>query len=66
MGSLYDHASRVPSDSGLTPVHLITWLARVVTDAGVPPGQLSGVAIPALQKKTGGQEIDPVVAGYWE
>jgi hypothetical protein len=54
---------RTPTD---TPVHVITWLARVVSDAGAAPGSVSGAAIGAVQKKTGGQEIDPVVAGYWE
>lgn len=44
----------------------MTWLARIITDAGVPPGSISGVALKAVEARTGGQPIDPVVAGFWE
>jgi hypothetical protein len=50
----------------LTPVHVITWLARVITDAGGKPGSVSGEALAALQQRIGPESIDPVVAGYWD
>lgn len=50
----------------LTPVHLITWLARILTDAGAKPGSVSGEAFKALQARIGSETIDPVVAGYWD
>jgi hypothetical protein len=50
----------------LIVVHVIAWLARTVTNAGIERGQLSGVVLPALEKRTGGQAIDPIIGGYWE
>lgn len=46
--------------------HIITWLARMITNAGVEPGSPSSVAIPKLQQKTGGHNFDPVIGKYWE
>jgi hypothetical protein len=46
--------------------HIITWLARMVTNSGVKPGSPASEAIPALQKKTGGHNFDPVIGKYWE
>lgn len=46
--------------------HLITWLARTITNTGVEPGSPASVAIPSLQKWTGGHEFDPAVGRYWE
>jgi hypothetical protein len=37
--------------------HIITWLARMVTNSGVKPGSPASEAIPALQKKTGGHNL---------
>lgn len=48
------------------PVHIITWLARTITNTGAEPGSPSSVAIPKLQQKTGGHGFDPVIAKYWE
>jgi len=46
--------------------HIITWLARMATNAGVEPGSPASVAIPKLQEKTGGHAFDPVVSKYWD
>ncbi|WVR07180.1 hypothetical protein IAU60_004221 [Kwoniella sp. DSM 27419] len=46
--------------------HLITWLARTITNTGVEPGSPASVAIPKLQEYTGGYNIDPVVGKYWD
>ncbi|KAL1413633.1 hypothetical protein Q8F55_001411 [Vanrija albida] len=53
-------------EPGEADYHLITWLARIITNAGVQPNSISGVALKAVQERTGGQEIDPVVAGFWD
>ncbi|KAK6910271.1 hypothetical protein L486_00066 [Kwoniella mangroviensis CBS 10435] len=46
--------------------HLITWLARTITNTGVEPDSPASVAIPKLQEYTGGHNIDPVVRQYWD
>ncbi|OCF40464.1 hypothetical protein I317_05702 [Kwoniella heveanensis CBS 569] len=46
--------------------HIITWLARTITNTGVEPGSKADVAIPKLQEYTGGHNIDPVVGKYWD
>jgi len=46
--------------------HLITWLARVASNAGVEPGSPASEALPVLQKWTGGHAFDPVIGKYWE
>jgi len=46
--------------------HIITWLARMATDAGVAPGSKASEVMPALQKITGGHAFDPVVSKYWD
>ncbi|CAK9783587.1 hypothetical protein CC85DRAFT_287773 [Cutaneotrichosporon oleaginosum] len=51
---------------GEADFHLITWLARIITDAGGKPGSVSGEAFAALQQRIGSEPIDPVVAGYWD
>lgn len=50
----------------IPPDHLITWLARIITDAGGKAGSVSGEAFAALQNRIGSETIDPVVAGYWD
>lgn len=52
--------------TALTAVHIITWLARIATCAGVKPGSPASEVVPALQKKTGGHAFDPVLGKYWE
>ncbi|BEI82183.1 hypothetical protein CcaverHIS002_0300510 [Cutaneotrichosporon cavernicola] len=54
------------STPGEADYHLITWLARIITDAGGAAGSVSGEAFAALQKRIGPEPIDPVVAGYWD
>ncbi|GMK58030.1 hypothetical protein CspeluHIS016_0500620 [Cutaneotrichosporon spelunceum] len=51
---------------GEADYHLITWLARIITDAGGKAGSVSGEAFAALQARIGPEPIDPVVAGYWD
>lgn len=46
--------------------HIITWLARTVTNTGVEPNSPASVAIPKLQEYTGGHNFDPVIGKYWE
>ena len=46
--------------------HIITWLARTITNTGVEPGSPASVAIPKLQEYTGGHNFDPVIGKYWE
>ena len=46
--------------------HIITWLARVVSNAGVEPGSPSSEMLPVLQKWTGGHAFDPVIGKYWD
>ncbi|WVQ82235.1 hypothetical protein IAT38_004363 [Cryptococcus sp. DSM 104549] len=46
--------------------HLITWLARTITNAGVEPGTEPQEAIKKLQAYTGGERFDPVIGVYWE
>jgi hypothetical protein len=55
-----------PPSAGLMIDHLITWLARVVSNAGVEPGSPASEALPVLQKWTGGHAFDPVIGKYWE
>ncbi|GFZ44094.1 hypothetical protein JCM24511_01815 [Saitozyma sp. JCM 24511] len=59
-----------PFAAGETPsevdFHIITWLARTITNTGAEPGSPSSVAIPKLQQKTGGHGFDPVIAKYWD
>ncbi|ORY32567.1 hypothetical protein BCR39DRAFT_586902 [Naematelia encephala] len=59
-----------PFVAGKTPgeadFHVITWLSRIITCAGVEPGSPASVAIPKLQEYTGGHAIDPVVSKYWD
>jgi hypothetical protein len=47
-------------------VHIITWLARMATDAGVAPGSKANEVMPKLEKIMGGHSFDPVVSKYWE
>lgn len=49
-----------------TPDHIITWLARQLSNLGAEPGEPSEKAIPRLQKATGGHNFDPVIGKYWE
>lgn len=49
-----------------TPDHIITWLSRTITNAGVEPNSPASVAIPKLAEYTGGHEFDPVISKYWE
>ncbi|EIW70783.1 hypothetical protein M231_02561 [Tremella mesenterica] len=46
--------------------HIIVWLARVVTDASLPPQSPSSSVIPRLQELMGGHEFDPVIKAYWD
>jgi hypothetical protein len=50
----------------LTLVHIITWLARVISNTGVEPNSPASKAIPELVKWTGGHNFDPVIGKYWE
>jgi hypothetical protein len=54
------------SESWQFPVHIITWLARMASNAGVEPGAKAEVAMPKLKDMTGGHAFDPVVFKYWE
>jgi hypothetical protein len=47
-------------------VHVVTWLARTITNAGVAPNTPASIAIPELEARTGGASFDPVIAEYWE
>lgn len=47
-------------------VHLITWLARTITNTGVEPGTNVDQAIKKLQAKTGGGAFDDSIKLYWE
>lgn len=51
---------------GEADFHIITWLTRMATNAGVEPGSAADVAIPKLQEYTGGHTIDPAVSKYWD
>ncbi|OXM82025.1 hypothetical protein C364_00132 [Cryptococcus neoformans Bt63] len=46
--------------------HLITWLARTITNTGVEPGTNVDQAIKKLQAKTGGGAFDDSIKLYWE
>nr|ODN82617.1 hypothetical protein L203_05426 [Cryptococcus depauperatus CBS 7841] len=46
--------------------HLIAWLARTITNAGVEPGANPDEAIKRLQLKTGGGAFDDSIKTYWE
>ncbi|TYJ55926.1 hypothetical protein B9479_003310 [Cryptococcus floricola] len=46
--------------------HLITWLARTITNAGVEPGTNVDDAIKQLQAKTGASSFDDSIKLYWE
>ncbi|ODN82170.1 hypothetical protein, variant 1 [Cryptococcus amylolentus CBS 6039] len=46
--------------------HLITWLARTITNAGVEPGTNADDAIKQLQAKTGASSFDDSIKLYWE
>jgi len=46
--------------------HLITWLARTVTNTGVEPNSPASVVMPKLQEYTGGHAFDPLVGKYWD
>lgn len=46
--------------------HIITWLSRSITNAGVKPGSSASVAIPKLEEYTGGHAFDPVIGKYWD
>ncbi|KIR67179.1 hypothetical protein I312_102515 [Cryptococcus bacillisporus CA1280] len=49
-----------------TDFHLITWLARTITNAGVEPGTNVDEAIKKLQAKTGGAAFDDSIKLYWK
>lgn len=51
---------------GEVDYHIITWLARTVTNTGVEPNSPASVAIPKLQEYTGGHNFDPVIGKYWD
>lgn len=51
---------------GEADFHIITWLARMATNAGVEPGASASEAIGKLRDYTGGHAIDPSVEKYWD
>jgi hypothetical protein len=66
-GSRTGDTERQCREHGLNQtVHIITWLARMVTNVGVAPGTPAAEALPKLQAKTGGHNFDPALAKYWE
>ncbi|KAK4687342.1 hypothetical protein P7C73_g2777, partial [Tremellales sp. Uapishka_1] len=46
--------------------HIITWLARTISNTGVEQGASAAEALPVLQKRTGGHGFDPVLGKYWD
>jgi len=46
--------------------HIITWLARTISNTGVEPGSPASVAMPKLREFTGGHSFDPVISKYWD
>ncbi|RSH80183.1 hypothetical protein EHS25_007193 [Saitozyma podzolica] len=51
---------------GEADFHVVTWLARTISNAGVSPNSPSSVTIPKLNERTGGDSYDPVIARYWD
>ncbi|RSH89770.1 hypothetical protein EHS25_001756 [Saitozyma podzolica] len=56
-------AGEVPGEADF---HVVTWLARTITNAGVAPNTPASIAIPELEARTGGASFDPVIAEYWD
>lgn len=50
----------------LTTVHIIAWLARILTCLGAKQGAPSSDGIVKLKAATGGLEIDDAVSQYWD